>query len=176
MSKNLLGIFDGGDMEGVLALIDKLEQSSFDYLKLEGDGMSIVIGKNGAGDVCDASVAPASTPVKTETPPGAFPAEPAASASGPVPASAEPVREQEGIVVVKSPSYGLFYAQPDPGSPPYVKVGDAVKAGDTIALVEIMKTFNAISAPADGVITGIHVKNQETLEPGQPLVSIKVNQ
>jgi acetyl-CoA carboxylase biotin carboxyl carrier protein len=48
MSKNILGIFDSGDMQSIATLIEKLEESSFDYLKLEGDGVKIVIGKNGA--------------------------------------------------------------------------------------------------------------------------------
>ena len=87
---------------------------------------------------------------------------------------AETVSEQAGIAVIKSPSYGLFYAQPEPGSPPYVKLGDTVKAGDTLGLVEIMKTFTAITSEVDGEIVQIHVKNEQILEPDQPLFSIKV--
>jgi acetyl-CoA carboxylase biotin carboxyl carrier protein len=173
MSKNILGIFDGSDIEGVSALIDKLEKSSFDYLKLEGDGMSIVIGKNGAGEVSEIIAAPAAGAaeiVRTE--------QAKAPVSPESPAVTESVLKsdaagQDGAVVVKSPSYGLFYAQPEPGAPPYITIGAAVKAGETIGLVEIMKTFNAISSPVDGKVTEIHVKNQEVLEPGQPLVSIK---
>jgi acetyl-CoA carboxylase biotin carboxyl carrier protein len=83
------------------------------------------------------------------------------------------VLDMEDVVVVKSPSYGLFYSQPEPGAPPYTTVGAAVKAGDTVGLVEIMKTFNAISSPIDGEVVAIHVRNEEVLEPEQPLVSIK---
>ena len=54
---NILSTFDGGDIEEISALIDKLEKSSFDYLKLESDGLSIVIGKNGAGDTAAAGMA-----------------------------------------------------------------------------------------------------------------------
>ena len=50
MSKNILGIFDSGDIESITTLIDKLEESSFDYLKLEGDGVKIVIGKKGMAE------------------------------------------------------------------------------------------------------------------------------
>ena len=165
-----MGIFDGGDIEDISALIDRLEKSSFDYLKLEGDGISIVIGKNGAGEITGARAAQDVT-VKAA-------AEPAIEAP-PVPAMAAPavkpvVPKQEGVVIVKSPSYGLYYAQPEPGAPPYVSVGDAVKEGDTVGLLEIMKTFTAITSPVDGMVVGIHVGNAEMLEPDQPLVSIKI--
>ena len=174
MSRNILGIFDGGDIADISALIDKLEKSSFDYMKLEGEGISVVIGKNGAGDfggtvsqvapTPPAVVAQASPPLQA-VPAPSVDAEPAAKAT---------VAEQEGIVLVKSPNYGLFYAQSEPGAPPYVKIGDRIKAGDTVGLLETMKTFTAISSPSDGEVVAIHVKNEEMLEPDQPLVSIKV--
>jgi acetyl-CoA carboxylase biotin carboxyl carrier protein len=185
MNKNILGIFDGSDIEGITALIGKLEESSFDYLKLEGDGVKLVIGKNGAGEA-DVSVLKAQAPaavsvtaVKPETaeapalvPEAPVPASAAATASAAKPAGA--VAEQAGVFIVKSPSYGIFYAQPEPGAPTYVKLGDTVKKGDTLCLIEIMKTFNALSAEVDGVITGIHVQNQEVLEPDMPLFSIRI--
>ena len=101
------------------------------------------------------------------------PAAPAVTAEA-EPATKPAVIEQEGIVLVKSPNYGLFYAQSEPGAPPYVKIGDTIKAGDTVGLLETMKTFTAISSPADGEVVAIHVKNEEMLEPDQPLVSIKI--
>ena len=174
MSRNILGIFDGGDISDISALIDKLEKSSFDYLKLEGDGISVVIGKNGAGEFGSVA-APATVPANISL---ISPAALAAAASPTVEAAEPSVRqsvaEQEGIILVKSPNYGLFYAQSEPGAPPYVKVGDTVKAGDTVGLLETMKTFTAISSPAAGEVVAIHVKNEEMLEPDQPLVSIKV--
>lgn len=177
MSQNILGIFDGKDIEGITALIDRLEKSSFDYLRLEGGGVKIVIGKNGAGEA-EAAVLRADA----AQPQPAAPAMPAAvpepktteaPAEAPPTKSAEAVAEQDGIFVVKSPSYGIFYAQSEPGAPTYVKLGDAVSKGDTLCLVEIMKTFNAITSEVDGQVVGIHVQNQEVLEPGQPLFSIK---
>jgi acetyl-CoA carboxylase biotin carboxyl carrier protein len=179
MSKNILGIFDGSDIDGITALIDKLEKSSFDYLNLEGDGVKIVIGKNGVMEVsgvCAPAAPAAAAPVTAAAvQPAEKPAENAAPAS---PAEAAPVKpavtEQAGVFIVKSPSYGIFYAQSEPGAPAYVKVGDTVQVGDTLGLVEIMKTFNAVSAEVAGEVVGIHVQNQEVLEPDQPLFSIKV--
>ena len=173
MSENILGVFGGSDIEGIAALIDKLEKSSFDYLKLEGDGMSIIIGKNGVGDGSAEMAAPVITvnavPVSAQA---AIEAAPAPTEHAPV--MKTDISVQEGVIVVKSPSYGIFYSQPEPGASPYITVGKSVNAGDTICLVEIMKTFNAISAPVDGEVAAIHVRNEEALEPEQPLVSIKV--
>ena len=170
MSRNILGLFDGGDVEDISALIDRLDKSSFDYLKLEGDGVSIVIGKNGAGEIDEARAAGRAM-VKVSAEPVIE--APAVQAAAEI-AEKSVVSEQEGIEVVKSPSYGLYYAQPEPGAPPYVKAGDAVKKGDTVGLLEIMKTFTAITSPVDGTVVGIHVRNAEMLEPDQPLVSIKI--
>ena len=180
MSKNFLDMFDRSDIEGISALIDKLEKSSFDYLKLESEGMSIIIGKNGAGEVSanmappavTVNAAPVSVPTAIDTAPAAV--ETAPAHVQPPPVTKTDSSAEEGIVVIKSPSYGLFYSQPEPGASPYITVGKSVKTGDTIGLVEIMKTFNAIASPIDGVVMAIHVRNEEVLEPNQPLVSILV--
>jgi len=188
MSKSLLGIFDGEDVEDITALIDKLDKSSFDYLKLEGNGASIVISKAGAQQpalwvpteqTASYTPTPSADPYAVSPTDDMKPPEETESQT-PFPpieqfsAQAAPVLPQEGVVVVESPNYGLFYAQSEPGAPPYVTVGSRVNRGDTVGLLETMKTFTAISSPEDGEIVAIHVKNEETLEPGQPLVSIKV--
>jgi len=227
MSNNILDIFDSNEVESISALIDRLEKSSFDYLKLESGEMSIVIGKNGAGEASPVNVTSVRRDAAAQTPeaPAGAPAGCAAtvlkpSAAG---AAAEPdlstagaaaaqdlstagmaaapdlsaagtaaapgpstagaagigsspsVIEEEGVYIIKSPSYGIFYAQSEPGIPPYVTVGAEINADDTIGLMEIMKTFTAITSPVAGEVTAIHVKNEETLEPGQPLVSVKVS-
>ena len=181
MGNNITNIFDSGDIAEISALIDKLEKSSFDYLKLESDGLRIIIGKNGAGENPGADAAAphrASENVRELNVGNAAAADSAIiappAASVPEPAEKTDILEQDGIVVVKSPNYGLFYMQSEPGAPPYVTVGATVKAGDTVGLLETMKTFTAISSPADGKVIAIHVKNEETLEPDQPLVSIKI--
>ena len=181
---NILQAFNGGEVEEISALIDKLEKSSFDYFKLESERFSIVISKNGAGEDTDAEISPAAEamPAPMARPVDTAPATQeettadasAASGLGAAAVSAAAITEQKGIFIVKSPNYGLFYAQPEPGAPPYTMIGAVVKTGDTLGLLETMKTFTAISSPVDGEVVAIHVKNEETLEPGQPLVSIKV--
>ena len=175
MGRNILGIFDGGDVAEISALVDKLEKSSFDYMKLEGDGISIVIGKNGfcEGGVVAAPAAPA-VAAAVAAPVSAPVVEAATEAPAEKPAEKAAVAEQEGIFIIKAPSQGLFFAQPEPGTPPYVSVGDKVKVGDTVCLIEIMKTYSALTSPVDGEVVAVHVKNEDYLEPDQPLISIKV--
>ena len=176
MGKNILGIFDGDDIQEISALVERLEKSSFDYMKLEGDGISIVIGKNGAGEA-GVSIAPATAtltaPVPVTAATAAAPAAPA-EVREETPTAKPAVAEQDGVHIIKAPSQGLFFAQPEPGAPPYVSVGATVKTGDTVCLIEIMKTYSAITSPVDGEVIAVHAVNEEYLEPDQPLVSIKV--
>jgi acetyl-CoA carboxylase biotin carboxyl carrier protein len=90
----------------------------------------------------------------------------AASASEqPAPAAAEP----EGHVI-KSPMVGTFYRSSAPGSKAFVEVGQAVKAGETVCIIEAMKLLNEIEADQDGVVKEILVENGEPVEYGQPLI------
>lgn len=72
--------------------------------------------------------------------------------------------------IIKSPMVGVAYLSADPNSPPYVKIGQHVKAGDTLLLIEAMKTFNEIKAPRSGVIKKIVVLNSQPVEYGDILI------
>ena len=80
--------------------------------------------------------------------------------------------EPPNILSIDSPMVGIVYMTPKPSSPPFVKSGQKVKKGDTICLIEAMKTFNEIKSDKDGVIKSILVKNGEAVEFGQPLFEI----
>ena len=73
---------------------------------------------------------------------------------------------------IDSPMVGIIYITPKPSSPPFVKSGQKIKKGDTICLIEAMKTFNEIKSDKDGVVKSILVKNGEAVEFGQPLFEI----
>lgn len=75
--------------------------------------------------------------------------------------------------VVTSPLVGTFYAAPSEDAKPFVKVGDTVSKGQTLAIVEAMKLMNEIESEYDGVVTEILVKNEEAVEYGQPLFRIQ---
>ena len=79
------------------------------------------------------------------------------------------------MVYLKSPSYGLFYAQSEPGAPAYVRVGDHIQEGDTVCLIEIMKTYTAMTSNVSGTVVEILVNNQDAVEPEQPLFAVRVD-
>ena len=84
----------------------------------------------------------------------------------------EPEKEHQGEIV-KSPLVGTFYAASSPEMEPYVKAGDSVKKGQVLGIVEAMKLMNEIESETDGVIEAVLVKNEETVEYGQPLFRIR---
>ena len=91
------------------------------------------------------------------------------------PAQQEPeqIAEEKGGNVVKSPLVGTFYAAPSEDAQPFVKVGDTVKKGQTLAIVEAMKLMNEMESEFDGVVTEILVENEDNVEYGQPLFRIQ---
>ena len=80
--------------------------------------------------------------------------------------------KSSNILTIDSPMVGIMYLTPKPSSPPFVKKGQKVKKGDTICLIEAMKTFNEIKSDKDGLIKNILVNNGEAIEFGQPLFEI----
>jgi len=102
----------------------------------------------------------------------AAPAAPAIAALGDAAApQAQPADEADGHTV-KSPMVGIFYRSASPGSEPFAQVGQSVKAGDTLCIIEAMKLLNEIEADVDGVIKTILVDNGQPVEYGQPLFVI----
>lgn len=88
-------------------------------------------------------------------------------------AGKEGSEDQGGGHVVKSPIVGTYYEAPNPGAPPFVKVGDHVNAGQVICIVEAMKLMNEIESDAGGKVTKILMKNGQPVEYGQPLFVIQ---
>ncbi len=97
----------------------------------------------------------------------AAPAHQYAPAQAALPAPAAPDN------AVKSPMVGTVYLSADPQSKPYVNIGDKVKKGDTLMLVEAMKTFNPVEADRAGTVKAIYVQNSQPVEYGEPLVLIE---
>ena len=93
-------------------------------------------------------------------------------ASAPAAAPAAPVAENTDIVSVTSPMVGVFYRAPAENAEPYVKVGDTVRAGTVLCLVEAMKMMNEITAECDGTIAEICVENGQVIDFGRELFKI----
>jgi acetyl-CoA carboxylase biotin carboxyl carrier protein len=94
----------------------------------------------------------------------------AAAAAPPAP---EPPPVEENLHMVRSPIVGTYYESPSPGSPPFVKLGDMVEAGQVICIVEAMKLMNEIEADASGEIVKVLVANGQPIEYGQELFAIR---
>ncbi|MBQ8961975.1 MAG: acetyl-CoA carboxylase biotin carboxyl carrier protein [Ruminococcus sp.] len=103
------------------------------------------------------------------------PPPPMAAAPVQVPAAeaAQPKSEDFGGNIVKSPIVGTFYQSPSPDKPPFVKVGDKVKKGDVIMIIESMKLMNEIQSDFDGVVDRILVSDGQAVEYDQPIMIIK---
>jgi acetyl-CoA carboxylase biotin carboxyl carrier protein len=98
---------------------------------------------------------------------------PTSAASPQPPAATREPAVEEGLHLVKSPIVGTYYESPSPGSPPFVKPGDQVQAGQVLCIVEAMKLMNEIEADATGEIVKKLVQNGQPVEYGQPLFAIR---
>lgn len=115
------------------------------------------------------SITVENTPVEAAAPTAAVPAAPAAVQEN----AAQPEEESYSGTVVSAPLVGTFYAANAPEEPPIVSVGDTVTKGQTLCIIEAMKTMNTIESPCDGKVQKILVTNGELVEYHQPLIVIE---
>lgn len=153
-------------IDEIKEIITALDNSSVTEVELTcGNGEKIKLKKKSEVKVV------AAEPIEVPAAPMVIPAAPAAPTAPAAPAAeAAPVAEGKEI---KSPMVGVFYAAASPDSDPYVQVGQSVKKGDTLCIIEAMKLMNEINAEESGVITEICVKNGDLVQFGQPLFKIK---
>ncbi len=143
---------DSIDARLVRELAAVLHETGLSEIEVERDGIRIRVGKT-----LTATVAPAAAPGLAQGS-AVAPAAPA-----PTPAAGE---------IVKSPMVGTVYFQAQPGAPPFAKVGDVVSEGQTLLLVEAMKTMNPITAPRAGTVVEFLVADGQPVEFGESLVVI----
>ena len=111
----------------------------------------------------------ASAPVAMTAAPAPAPG-PATATPGPAAAAADASRHPGAV---KSPMVGTAYLSPEPGKPVFVSVGDKVAAGQTVCIIEAMKTFNPIKAPKAGTVAQVLIDNAQPVEFGQPLMIVE---
>ena len=144
------------DVRKLKKLIDLVQESGISELEITEGEEKVKIVKSGGSAIAYSAPAPALAP----TPAPVL-----------TPASAVAAVASQGHVV-KSPMVGTFYRSPSPGAKTFVEVGDTVKSGDTICIIEAMKLLNEIECDKDGVIKAILVENGQPVEYGEPLVVI----
>ncbi|WP_330887051.1 acetyl-CoA carboxylase biotin carboxyl carrier protein [Ferrovibrio sp.] len=148
------------DQQMIRDLADLLNETGLTEIEWSEGPLKVRVTKGGAAGA-PVYAAPASV--------AAAPAVPAAAASAG--ASEADLASHPGAV--KSPMVGTIYVAPEPGAAPFVKVGDTVNAGQTLLIVEAMKTMNPITAPKGGRIAQILIENQQPVEFGQVLLIIE---
>ncbi|MFN3523056.1 MAG: acetyl-CoA carboxylase biotin carboxyl carrier protein [Phenylobacterium sp.] len=149
------------DARLVRKLADILTDTGLSEIEVERDGLKIRVAKTLV------AAAAAQAPVYAPAPVAAV--APAAESGHPAPA-AEAQRKGD---VVNSPMVGTVYLQPQPGAPAFIQVGDTVQAGQTLMIVEAMKTMNPIPAPRAGKVVEILVGDAQPVEFGEALVVIE---
>ena len=87
--------------------------------------------------------------------------------------AAAPVVNDPNVIVIRSPMVGTYYASPAPDQPAYIKVGQSLKEGDVVCIIEAMKLMNEIQAETMGEVVKIYVENAQPVEYGQPLFGIR---
>lgn len=154
-------------------LMAQFDQSSLREFSYKNGTDELQFSKNEArmASEAPAQVAPAPTAVAA-SPVVSAPSTPVESVVEETPAPAETTVAPEGDVV-ESPLVGVAYLAAGPDKPAFVTVGDSVKKGQTLVIIEAMKVMNEIPAPKDGVVTEILVSNEEMVEFGKGLVRIK---
>ncbi|MFZ5726417.1 MAG: acetyl-CoA carboxylase biotin carboxyl carrier protein [Pseudomonadota bacterium] len=144
----------------VRALAELLDDTQLSEIEVEDGDRKVRVARN---------LSAAAAPVAYAPPSAA--AAPAAAAPTPATAAAAPAADSFADAV-KSPMVGTVYLAPEPGAPNFATVGSAVKAGDTILIIEAMKVMNPITAPTAGTLKAVHVENSQPVEFDQPLFTI----
>ena len=151
------------DLRKLKTLIDLVQQSGIAELEITEGEEKVRISRGGSG-------AQQAAPVQVYTLPqaGAAPAAGVPVSAGAPAAAAEGEAVPEGHVI-RSPMVGTFYRASAPGAKAFVEVGQAVKAGDTLCIIEAMKLLNEIEADQDGTVKAILVESGQPVEYGEPL-------
>ena len=154
-------------------LMAQFDQSSLREFSYKNGQDELQFSKNEARIVSEAPTPVPSAPAAVLASPAvSAPSTPVESPVAEAPAPAESTVAPEGDVV-ESPLVGVAYLAAGPDKPAFVTVGDSVKKGQTLVIIEAMKVMNEIPAPRDGVVTEILVSNEEMVEFGKGLVRIK---
>lgn len=159
MSSSKTGI----DQKLIRDLAGILDETNLTEIEVEQDDLRIRVSRTPAPVQ---AYAPAPAPVAAAAPVAAVPAAAPATA-----ATASPAEQSKNAV--PSPMVGTAYTAPSPGASPFIEIGQTVKQGDTLLIIEAMKTMNQIPAPKAGTVAAILFENGQPVEFGEPLVIIE---
>jgi acetyl-CoA carboxylase biotin carboxyl carrier protein len=148
------------DIRKIKKLIELLEESGVAEIEIKEGEESLRISRMSKGvQISSSALAPAPAPLAAAAPLSA----PAA------PAAPTPTTAGAGEQIVTAPMVGTYYSSPSPGAKEFINIGDEIKAGQVLCIIEAMKMMNQIESETGGTIRAILVKNGEPVEFGQPL-------
>ena len=147
--------------DDVLHILKLIDESQFDYFQLEVGDLKITVSKGEPIPITAApQVAAAAAPAPKPAP---------AAVPAPKPETPKAAAIPAGMVPITAPILGTFYVAPEPGAPPFVKVGDTITEDTTVGLIEVMKVFNSVRSGVKGVVTEMVAQNGQFVEHGQTL-------
>jgi acetyl-CoA carboxylase biotin carboxyl carrier protein len=156
------------DLEDIRQILDLVREHELAEFELERDGLKVRIRKAGQEVTL---VAPTPTVATAAAAPA--PSTPSGPLAAPPAAAAEPAVSVD-LAMIKSPIVGTFYRAPEPGAPNFVEVGDRVRKGQVLCIIEAMKLMNEIECDTDGELTAAYVENGRAVQFGDRLFAIKV--
>jgi len=163
--------------QDVLAILRLIDTGAFTNLEIEFEGTRLKVSRRIGGTP---RIGAESPPARIEARSPAPQAEVQAATSRPEvrPAKRDTAEDAPAIaggLAVKPPMEGTFYAAPGPGAPPFVEVGQKVRKGDQLGIVEVMKLFTPVSSPCDGTVRAILVKNEQVVTKDQTLMVLEAD-
>jgi acetyl-CoA carboxylase biotin carboxyl carrier protein len=158
------------DLDEIKQILDMMRQHDLAEFELERDNVKIRLRKNSAGGWN--GTLPQMPPMPYVVAPAA---PPTATGDGSIPSAPilAPANEDVDLAIVKSPIVGTFFRSAEPGAPPFTDVGQTVKKGQVLCIIEAMKLMNEINAECDGEIVKVYVENGQAVHYGERLFAIK---
>ena len=156
------------NLDDIKQILDLMREHELAEFELERDGLKVRVRKGGHDVMMVPGPAPMALPIAAAPPvPVAGPAQGAGAAA--------PADMLEGVelAVIKSPIVGTLYRSPEPGARPFVEVGDTVKKGQVLCIIEAMKLMNEIESDTDGEVAAVYVENGKPVQFGDRLFAIK---
>src|ERR687892_1386070 len=157
--------------DDVLHILKLIDESKFDYFQLEVGDLKITVSK---GEPIPLSSSPQTVGVP-QAPNAPGPAPKVVTAPEAQAAKAEPktAAVPEGLLPITAPLLGTFYVAPEPGAPPFIKLGATITEDTTVGLIEVMKVFNSVRAGVNGTLVEVVAQNGQFVEYGQTLFLVK---
>jgi len=156
------------NFDDIKRILDLVREHDLAEFELEQDGLKVRVRKATAHQ----QVVMVPSTIQTGGPVAALPT--LAGAPGPVAGESDTVPEGVELAVVKSPIVGTLYVAPEPGARPFVEVGDVVKKGQVLCIIEAMKLMNEIECDCDGEVAAIYVENGQPVQFGDRLFAVRV--